>query len=186
MIRSYRFEAAALEPSRREALAYLQVREADETTNALLNTAVSEAKRLAECRCRAGIFDLAFANTIDPVFRTRLEGYERFVLFCATLGHDLDRAIARTVGTSPAKAAMLDAAGGALVEALCDELERTLKKEWDFAAMGKRFSPGYGGLPLSAQRRIFDILELSRIGVGLNSSLLLSPAKTVTAMFGVR
>lgn len=186
MIRTYRFHSHLLDPSRREALAYLRVREADADTNALLSAAIREAKQLADCRCRAGVFDIGFADAIDPVLRTRLSGCDRFVLFCVTLGHELDRCILRHAAVSPVKAAMLDAAGGALAEALCDKLTAELKKELPSALFEKRFSPGYGDFPLSAQRRIFDILELSRIGVGLNDSLLLSPAKTVTAVIGLR
>lgn len=186
MIRTYRFPAHLLDPSRREALAYLRVREAGADTGALLTAAIREAKQLADCRCRAGIFDVAFADAVDPVLRTRLGGCDRFVLFCVTLGHGLDRAIARHAAVSPTRAAMLDAAGSALAEALCDRLTEELKKELPAAHLEKRFSPGYGDFPLSAQRRIFDILELSRIGVGLNDSLLLSPAKTVTAVIGLK
>lgn len=186
MIRSYRFEASTLDPSRREALAYLRVKEADAATNALLTSAIREAKALADCRCRAGVFDIGFADAIDPVLHPRLGGCDRFVLFCVTVGHAIDRQIARYAAVSPAKAAMLDAAGGALAEALCDKLTEALKKELAPATLEKRFSPGYGDLPLSAQSRIFDVLELSRIGVGLNDSMLLSPAKTVTAIMGIR
>lgn len=186
MIRTYRFPTHLLNINRREALAYLRIREADAETNALLTATVREAKALADCRCRVGIFDTDFADAVSPVLRTRLAGYDRFVLFCATLGHELDRCISRYTVVSPAKAAMLDATGGALVEALCDKLTAELKKEMPSVFFDNRFSPGYGDFPLSAQRHIFDILELSRIGVGLNDSLLLSPSKTVTAVLGLK
>ena len=186
MIRTYRFEASALDPSRREALAYLRVREADAETNTLLSAAFREAKSLCDCRCRAGVFEVDFAGAVDPALPAKLVKCHRFVLFCATLGHEIDRRIARYAAAAPVKAAMLDAAAGALVESLCDKLTATLEKELGPVTLEKRFSPGYGDLPLSAQQRVFDLLELSRIGVGLGSSMLLSPAKTVTAVIGIK
>lgn len=49
-----------------------------------------------------------------------------------------------------------------------------------------RFSPGYGDLPLSAQREIFAVLDCGkRIGLMLNDSLLMSPSKSVTAFVGI-
>lgn len=49
-----------------------------------------------------------------------------------------------------------------------------------------RFSPGYGDLPLALQRDIFHALDCARkIGLTLNDSLMMSPAKSVTAIIGI-
>ncbi|MBE6702215.1 MAG: hypothetical protein E7585_02240 [Ruminococcaceae bacterium] len=186
MIKSYRFDATQLDPSRHEALAYLRVKKPDAAIGSLLTAAFLEAKSIADCRCRVGLFDIAFADAIYPSLKeNQLKGCDRFLLFCATLGHEIDRRIARYAYSAPVKAAVLDAAAGALTEALCDTLVRTVLEEYSPGKAGKRFSPGYGPLPLEAQQQIFTILQLSRIGVGLNDSLLLSPAKTVTALVGL-
>lgn len=185
MIKSYRFEAARLDPARREALAYLRVKHPDADIGAMLTAAIQEVKSIADCRCRAGLFDVAFAAAVHPALPGVLPaGCDRFLLFCATAGHEVDRRIARYAYSSPAKAAVLDAAAGALTEALCDALVATVVREYAPGEPCRRFSPGYGALPLDAQQQIFEILELSRIGIGINSSLLLSPAKTVTAIVG--
>ena len=187
MIRTYRFDAAALFPSRAEALAYLRVRGTpDAATDALLTDCFAELSEISDCRCRAGVLPITIADSIHPSLRqTRLQGCQHFLLFCATVGTSLDRRIARYAHTAPARAAVLDAAGGALVEALCDKLTETLAAELAPSTIGNRFSPGYGKLPLEAQRQIHKILELSRIGVGLNDSLLFSPSKTVTALMPI-
>jgi len=186
MIKSYRFNAAVLDPSRREALAYLRVKAPDDAVGTLLTSAISEAKSVADCRGRAGTFEISFADAIHPsLAKGPLCGCDHFLLFCATIGHEIDRRIARYAYSAPARAAVLDAAAGALTEALCDTLTATVLREYPVGKPGRRFSPGYGDLPLSVQQQIFEILELSRIGVGLNSSLLLSPAKTVTAIVGL-
>ncbi len=49
----------------------------------------------------------------------------------------------------------------------------------------RRFSPGYGDMPLDAQKGLFEALELSRLGVSVLESGLLRPEKSVIAVAGV-
>ncbi|MBQ9859080.1 MAG: Vitamin B12 dependent methionine synthase activation subunit [Clostridia bacterium] len=109
-----------------------------------------------------------------------LAGCERAVVFAATLGVELDRLVAKYGRLSPAKAMLLQAIGAERIEALCDTF---------CAALGgttRRFSPGYGDLPLSCQRQVFDLLDCSRrIGLSLTDSLLMTPTKSVTAFVGL-
>ncbi|MBQ5601557.1 MAG: Vitamin B12 dependent methionine synthase activation subunit, partial [Clostridia bacterium] len=71
------------------------------------------------------------------------------------------------------------------IEALCDAFCADIKKEYN-TGLEPRFSPGYGDLPLSAQKNIFAVLDPERrIGLTLNSSLLMSPSKSVTAFVGL-
>lgn len=185
MIKTYTFDAAALTPSRAEALGYLRARN-DGTLDRLLDAAFDELKVIAECRCRAGLFPIEAADALCPSLRLeQLANCDAFWLFSATTGAEIDRRIARLSLTAPARAAVLDAAAGAFVEALCDALTDELQKQTPNGVFARRFSPGYGAFPLTAQKTVFELLELSRIGAGLNDSLLLSPAKTVTAVIGV-
>ena len=49
-----------------------------------------------------------------------------------------------------------------------------------------RFSPGYGDLPLAVQPRFIEALDAQKLlGLSVNSSLLLVPAKSVTAVVGL-
>jgi len=187
MIKTYHFDAAALAPSRGEALGYLRARSAQgDALDTMLTAAFDELKEIAECRCRAGLFPVEAADALSPTLRReQLANCDAFWLFSATTGAEIDRRITRLSLTAPSRAAVLDAAAGALVEALCDTLTDELQKETPSGVFGRRFSPGYGSFPLSAQKTVFEMLQLSRIGVGLNDSLLLSPAKTVTAVIGV-
>lgn len=117
-----------------------------------------------------------------------LKGCTEIYIFAATIGAAFDRELNRARIRSLADAALLQAAGAAAVEAVCDELNELLEKE--AAAEGKklrrRFSPGYGDYALENQKGIFDILNPSKlIGLSLMDTLIMSPEKSVSAVIGV-
>lgn len=118
-----------------------------------------------------------------------LEGSSEVILFAATIGLKIDRHIARYQRISPAKALLMQGYGAERVEALCrvfcDEIKDKVRSEG--LVCTARFSPGYGDLPLETQRDVFALLDCSRkIGISLNESLLMTPSKSVTAVFGLR
>ena len=126
-------------------------------------------------RCDFGAFTVSSSS-----LAAHLNGCERAVVFAATVGVELDRLIARYSALSPAKALLFQAIGAERIEALCDAFCA------DTAGITARFSPGYGDLPLTAQRNIFAVLQCEkRIGLTLNDSLLMSPSKSVTAFVGL-
>jgi len=49
----------------------------------------------------------------------------------------------------------------------------------------RRFSPGYSDLDLSAQKIVFDILDLARLGLTITEAYALSPEKSVIGIAGV-
>ena len=115
-----------------------------------------------------------------------LEGSSEVCMFAATLGIGIDRLIARYEKLSPTKALLLQALGAERVEALCDKFCSDYEDKCG-KKLTMRFSPGYGDLPLSTQREFFRILDCNRkVGISLNDSLLMSPSKSVTAVFGVK
>lgn len=121
-----------------------------------------------------------------------LQGCEKVILFAATIGVEMDRLLTRYGHLSPAKAMMLQAIGAERIESLCDvfceciQQELCEGKEGECVSLRPRFSPGYGDLPLEAQKEIFKVLNCSKnIGLSLNDSLLMSPTKSVTAFAGV-
>ncbi len=110
-----------------------------------------------------------------------LAGCRRAVLFAATVGAGADRLIARAERISPARALLLDAFFSERTEALCDAFTARYNDPH------RRFSPGYGDLPLSFQREVFRLLDCPRrIGLTLGETLLMMPTKSVTAIVGVK
>lgn len=118
-----------------------------------------------------------------------LQGAEEIVMFAATVGLPIDRMIARYQRLSPAKALMMQAYGAERIEALCNTFCKEIAREVEAEnkSCTARYSPGYGDLPLETQRDFFALLDCNRqVGIALNESLLMTPSKSVTAIFGIK
>jgi hypothetical protein len=183
--------------NRREILRYALCTGAEGRTTALMEECIAEIEPMLCYRvCFArfpiemaeGELDLGFARAQSRALAKNLASCEEIVLFAATVGLAPDRLTARYAGVSPAKSLFFDAIGAERVEALCDAFCAELKAE--AAENGgftrPRFSSGYGDLPLALQKDIFRALSPERhIGATLRESLIISPAKTVTAIVGI-
>lgn len=110
------------------------------------------------------------------------------VIFCATIGTDVDALIRKWQIKDIAFAAALDACASSAVENLCGKVEDKLTREYNSQGfyLTDRFSPGYGDLPLSIQKDFCAALDTSRkIGVSVTESGLMIPKKSVTAIIGI-
>lgn len=175
----------------REVLRYAGCKGADSAVEELLNECIEEAQgvlsyRICYCRlpleiegeeCRMGSLRLhskALAKT--------LQGCKEAVLFGATLGVGIDRLIGKYLRLSPAKALMMDALGTERIEALCDAFCKGQE-----CKITPRFSAGYGDLSLAVQPNLFALLQCEKkIGLCLTDGLMMSPTKSVTAIFGIK
>ena len=116
-----------------------------------------------------------------------LHDCEQVVLFAATVGLAFDYALQRRKNASLADAQLMQGLGAERIEALCDVFCAEQSARSAGRAVGRRFSPGYGDFPLTAQKEMFALLDPSkRIGVTLTDALLMSPTKSVTAAFGLK
>lgn len=119
-----------------------------------------------------------------------LQDAERLLLFAATLGPGADRLQRRYAAAGEtAKAAAAQALGAAAIESYCDAVcaEYAAKLQGEGLFLTPRFSPGYGDLPLEAQRAFFQLFDISkRIGLTLTDACMMLPTKSVTAFLGVR
>lgn len=129
--------------------------------------------------------DLGFAKTHSRDLERYLSGCSRLALFAATAGLGIDRLIARYNRLSPARAAVTQALGAALVEEWCNIVHSRLTAQ--YGALTARFSCGYGDLPLTLQRDIFAALDVTRkIGITLSADCFMTPSKSVTAIVGIK
>lgn len=177
--------------NRREILRYASCREADASVEALMEECIAECSSMLSYRvCFAyfpvenGSVDMGFAKLESSALAKNLNGCVMACVFAATVGMNMDRLISRYSRLSPSKALMFDAIGTERIESLCDAFCEDIRRE--YGNIRPRFSPGYGDLPIDAQRDIFAALTPEkRIGLALNESLLMSPSKSVTAAVGI-
>ena len=117
-----------------------------------------------------------------------LAGCTEIVVFAATVGIGVDRLIKRASISGMADAAILQAAGAAAVEAVCDQIDdeicRTAAE--DGLKARHRFSPGYGDFALSHQPEVLSMVNATKLtGITLTDGYLMVPSKSVTAVIGL-
>jgi hypothetical protein len=120
--------------------------------------------------------------------RRHLKGCGEVLLLAATLGVEADKLIHRFEHDDFIRSVVLDACGSRLIEEVCDESEQSIRAETvgEGLFLTRRFSPGYGDLPLTLQPRILAVLNANRrIGLTCTDSLILLPRKSVTAIMGL-
>lgn len=118
----------------------------------------------------------------------RLEGCRDAVLTAVTLGAPVDRLLHKYGRTDVSRAAVLDAAAGALLESVAAAGRAELAQ-----AAGERglyllppFGPGYGDFPLEAQGLLLSLTDAGRrIGLTMTGGGMLAPSKSLTAVLGL-
>ena len=175
----------------KEALRYLGVRgqvppdvleQVRDALRALLpHCAVRYVWRLMD---KADLSDLMVGDDLP----TLLRDCDRAVVFAVTLGMGAESLIRRAGLTSPTRALVLDACASAACEQACDDLQAMLEAQLgaDGVYFTDRFSPGYGDLPLEVQRPLLATVDAGRrCGITLSDTCIMSPRKSVTAIFGL-
>ena len=126
---------------------------------------------------RTVTLDFLAALGLDAHPGARVATDARLGLGLVTVGAELERRVSNLLAHGEStRALLLDAAGSAAAEEAADELENRLHA----GRTHRRFSPGYGSWPLTAQRALFEFLPHQDIGVELLSSCLMMPRKSVS------
>lgn len=117
-----------------------------------------------------------------------LQGCHEAAVFAATVGIGVDRLIKRAAVTGMARTAMLQAAGAAAVEAVCDDINGQIRLEAGRRGClcKTRYSPGFGDFKLSHQPEVLGMLNAAKkAGITLTDGYLMIPSKSVTAVIGI-
>lgn len=115
--------------------------------------------------------------------RSALEGSKEALIFAVTLGMGVDRHLLRLSKTSVSELFLADAVASAYAEAAADRAQELLLGG---NSTKKRFSPGYGDLPLELQPAILSALSAEKhLGLTLTDTLLMKPQKSITAIVGM-
>lgn len=118
--------------------------------------------------------------------RAHLEGCERAVVMCATLGSDVDRLIRVNQISDMARAVVMDSLASVAIEQVCNSFDKIIAEKYSGYYMTFRFSPGYGDYPIELQKDFLQMLDAPRrIGLCTNENFLLTPSKSVTAVLGL-
>jgi len=118
--------------------------------------------------------------------RSMLAECGRAAVMVCTLGVAFDQWLHAEQARDMVRAVMIDACGSAWVEAGCGEAEKEIAERFPGQYLTDRFSPGYGDLPLSVQKRLCAAVDSQRrLGVYVTDSCLLNPQKSVTAIVGI-
>ncbi|WP_195250907.1 vitamin B12 dependent-methionine synthase activation domain-containing protein [Romboutsia sp. 1001713B170207_170306_H8] len=169
----------------------------DDSILNMINSCKEEAINLINERFIYGVYDIEEDKDIrllntnivlsgESITR-HLKDCNKVILFACTLGIDIERKIRLYEKIDLTKSIILDACASILVESLCDDIEKIIKKglnkEYRYTL---RFSPGYGDLDISSQKKVIGLLDANRkIGLTCSSNFILMPRKSVTAIIGI-
>lgn len=177
----------------KEILRYALAKE-EESVRALLEKAKEQGENKLSYRVCYREFDIGEGEEVLKISSSKnlqknLASCCGFVIFAATVGAEIDRAIAKEAKSSPSMALMLNAFATERIESLCDLFCQELaeQKAKENLVTKPRISPGYGDISLSLQKDIFRYLDCPRkIGLTLGDNLLMTPRKSVTAIVGIQ
>lgn len=118
-----------------------------------------------------------------------LENSQELVLMAATVGSGIVERISKEIKSGDAAfGVVLDAVASETADSALDWMMNFINRMMMREARRltrMRYSPGYGDLPLSCQKIIFDMLELDRLDLNITEKFMLVPEKSVIAIAGV-
>ncbi len=124
---------------------------------------------------------------IGGQFADTLAGCGKLWCAAATVGSRIIEA--RDAQTSVSAKSVYDAVGSECAEKAIQFLhERAVRdhlRRGEIVSL-KRYSPGYGDMPLETQKMFFRFLELNDLNLSLTSENFIVPEKSVTAWAGIR
>ena len=134
---------------------------------------------LSEDTLKIGEIEIKSKNLIK-----NLDGAKEAYFLAVTLGVEVDRYLLRIGMMSGAERFVVDGYASALVEALADFAEAELFGEEPHC---KRFSPGYGDLPIDIQGKLLSALSAENLlGITLTEKKMMVPTKSITAIIGCK
>lgn len=186
--------------NRATALRYLGMKaeNVDEVMESLLNEAEELLQKDAKVTFVCGIYDiLRHENNVlldecnleieSKDIEKLLSDSKKAVLLCATISSYVDTRLRKLQITNMPLAIVYDALASVAIDQVVDSIQTEVNKQVPGYVQTMRFSPGYGDMPLTMQKTFLDILQASkRAGISLTEGGMLTPVKSITAIFGMR
>lgn len=124
----------------------------------------------------------------SPKLARTVRGCSRLLCFIATIGPGIENAVQRfSQEYRLTDGYVLDTIGSIMIEDVVETFQDMMRKKAHMTGEGVtlRFSPGYCDWPVTEQKKLFTLVDAIRIGVTLTSSLLMTPRKSISGVFGV-
>jgi cobalamin-dependent methionine synthase I len=126
-------------------------------------------------------------TTISGKIGEYLKQSDRVADFAVTVGEEISR-----LSESAAKdgdtfsAWVMDALGSWAVEGAADALMSRIRRHLhEGQELTLRYSPGYCGMDIGQQRKLFQLLPANSVGVTLMPSMLMHPLKSISGLVGL-
>jgi hypothetical protein len=130
--------------------------------------------------------DLLREILIGNDIAAHLKSSTEIIMMAVTLGQEVEKHINKLSYVDLTKSVILDSVASAAVESLADDISEKLAEEYKPRFLTDRFSPGYGDMPIEVQKKFMELLNTkSKIGLGVSSSGILQPRKSITAIMGI-
>ena len=132
------------------------------------------------------VCDISFE--IGKIIEKQLKGSESIAVFACTAGADITEKSKKLMENGDMiQAYIMDTIGSVAVESAMDFIQEKLAvtEITHHRKMTNRFSPGYCGWNISAQRALFSLLPKNFCGITLTDSFLMKPIKSVSGVIGL-
>jgi hypothetical protein len=171
----------------------------DYKTENLIGDAVALARRLVKIKVISAFENISikddeicfengfkiFSRDVSKLLRGCFKAYGAAV----TIGNGLEKKRNALISSRElTEALILDAAGSVAAEEAISSVNKSIKSEEEKNGneVTRRYSPGYGDWTIENQKGFLEWLGAKDIGISLNSSFLMTPEKSVSALIGVR
>lgn len=126
-------------------------------------------------------------TTISGNIGEYLEAAGRIAVFAVTAGEEVSLLAESAAKRGDAFAALVaDAAGSWAAEAAADALMLRIRTHLKAdEELTLRYSPGYCGIEIGEQARLFELMDAEAIGVKLMPSMLMHPLKSISGLVGL-
>jgi hypothetical protein len=137
--------------------------------------------------CDSGSLALSGGETFVGRIGEFLGSARRVVVVVATAGAEIVELCNEAARSGDVPASLVfHAIGSAAAEACLDRFMADLRTRLDPGeALTSCFSPGYCGISIQQQRKVFGLVDAARIGVELLPSLIMKPIKSVSGLIGI-
>lgn len=139
-------------------------------------------RRSLRLRARRGVIEFhgAIGEFLGPV--------EAVAAFIATAGRELERRASEALqGGDHLAGLVYNAVGSERAETAAAVVLAELRQQVDHAGLAPTlpYSPGYCGMALSEQLKLFELFGGETAGVTLSPSLLMQPIKSISGLIGI-